>query len=162
MKNENLEKLYLKYYNEAKLYAYSLCKDTSTVDDLISDAFFKALKTYEGDEGSFKFWLFKVMKNLYIDKFRKSKRETALDDNMPALNDEIVSVIIKNDEYRALYNAIRLLKPNYSEVISLYYFDGFSVKEIAEITSQSIDIVKVTLYRARIKLKEILETDYGF
>ena len=39
----------------------------------------------------------------------------------------------------------------------LYYFDSMSVKEIASIVDESVDNVKIKLYRARLKLKDILE-----
>lgn len=61
------------------------------------------------------------------------------------------------EEYRALYKAISLLKDDYQEVVRLYYFDSMSVKEIASIVGQSTDNVKIQLYRARLKLKELLE-----
>ena len=65
--------------------------------------------------------------------------------------------IIEKEEYVALYEAIADLKENYREVVLLYYFDGLSVSEISNITGQSTDNVKVLLFRARAKLKQLLE-----
>lgn len=74
-------------------------------------------------------------------------------------DDSLVDDVIQKDEYRALYKAILLLKDSYREVVRLYYFDSMSVKEIASIVGESTDNVKIQLYRARLKLKEILEAN---
>ena len=70
---------------------------------------------------------------------------------------DLAEIVIEDEEYRALYRAIALLNDNYREVILLYYFDELSVSEIAGITGQTVQNVKVLMYRARMKLKEILE-----
>ena len=70
---------------------------------------------------------------------------------------DLAERLIKQEEYVALYRAISLLKENLREVIELFYFGEMSVAEIAGITEQSTSNVKVMLYRARMKLKEILE-----
>ena len=75
---------------------------------------------------------------------------------MPS-NESLVDDVIQKDEYRALYKAISLLKDDFREIVRLYYFDSMSVKEIASIVDESVDNVKIKLYRARLKLKDILE-----
>ena len=78
-------------------------------------------------------------------------------DNMRGDDADLAEKVIEDEEYRALYRAIALLNDNYREVILLYYFDELSVSEIAGITGQTVQNVKVLMYRARMKLKEILE-----
>jgi RNA polymerase sigma-70 factor (ECF subfamily) len=71
-------------------------------------------------------------------------------------NDSALDKIIREENYRALYRAISLLKPTQKEVITLFYYERLSIKEIASVTDKSESVVKVTLYRAKEKLKEIL------
>lgn len=157
MKSEALEGLYKRYYNEAKLYMLSLCHDAAIADDVVSEAFYKAFISIDEEKSSFKFWLLKVCRNCYIDYLRKQKKVAELDDNLPGGGVELAADLIKREEYRALYRAISLLKENYKEVILLYYFEGLTVSEIADITEQSIENVKVQMFRARNRLKDILE-----
>ena len=89
--------------------------------------------------------------------FKKAKRLSPVYDNMRSDEADLAEKVIEDEEYRALYRAIALLKDSYREVILLYYFDELSVSEIAGITGQTVQNVKVLMYRARIKLKEILE-----
>ncbi len=156
MKKEALENLFRKYYNEAKLYVVTLCHDLSLAEDIVSDSFYKAFTKIDEEKESFKFWLFKVCRNAYFDHLKKTKRLSELDDNL-GRDDDLAARVIKNEEYQSLYRAISLLKPNYREIILLYYFDELSVSEIAGITDQTVENVKVQMYRARMKLKDILE-----
>ncbi len=162
MKNEAFETLYKKYYNEALLYVFSFCRNRALAEDIVAESFLKAFRTIDEESNTFKFWLFKVCRNCYFDHLRKQKRITAIEDMDFSSDDDLVQDVIKNEEYQALYNAISLLKGNYQETIRLFYFDQMSVREIAGITDMSEDNVKVVLYRARIKLKEILEANNEF
>lgn len=162
MKSEALETLYKKYYNQAMLYVYSFCRNRSLAEDIVAEAYLKAFRSIDEERDSFKFWLFKVCRNCYFDYVRKAKRNQQIDDVEIRSDEDLVSDVIKNEEYVALYNAISLLKGNYQETIRLFYFDGMSVREIAGITEMSEDNVKVVLYRARQKLKSILEGEYEF
>ena len=116
----------------------------------------KTFQFWKDSVREFKFWLFKVCRNYYFDTLRKNKRLESISDDMPSC-DSLVEDVIQKEEYRALYKAISLLKDDYQEVVRLYYFDSMSVKEIASIVGQSTDNVKIQLYRARLKLKELLE-----
>lgn len=156
MKSSEWENLFKKYYNEALLYVCSFCHNKTLAEDIVAEAYMRAIRSIDEDKDGFKFWLLKVCRNCYFDFVRKNKRLEPIyaeyqDDS--ALIDEI----IQKEEYRALYRAIDLLQDHYREALRLYYFDGMSVKEIADITGYSVENVKIQLYRARNKLKEILE-----
>lgn len=163
MKNETLEKLFREHFNEAKLYVCSLSRNAALAEDVVCESFYKAFVSIDEEKVGFKYWLFKVCRNSYFDHLRKNKRLTGIDDATTADNDgDILSGIIEKEEYRALYRAITLLKDAQKEAVMLYYFEGLSVAEIAGITEQSIDNVKVILFRARAKLKSILEDNHEF
>ena len=61
------------------------------------------------------------------------------------------------DTYMDLYAAMEQLRPEYREVIKLYYLDDLSVKEIAQILRKNENTVKTQLFRARDALKNVLE-----
>lgn len=156
MKSSEWENLFKKYYNEALLYICSFCHNKTLAEDIVAEAYMRAIRSIDEEKDGFKFWLFKVCRNCYFDYIRKNKRLEPISGNY---QDDITLVddIIQIEEYRALYKAIDLLQDSYKEVVRLFYFDGMSVREIAEITGYSVDNVKIQLYRARNKLKEILE-----
>ena len=156
MKSTAWENLFRKYYNEALLYVFSFCHNRALAEDLVQEAYMRAIRSIDEEKDSFKFWLFKVCRNLYFDTLRKNKKVEAITSDMPS-NESLVDDVIQKDEYRALYKAISLLKDDFREIVRLYYFDSMSVKEIASIVDESVDNVKIKLYRARLKLKDIME-----
>lgn len=156
MKSTAWENLFRKYYNEALLYVFSFCHNRALAEDLVQEAYMRAIRSIDEEKDGFKFWLFKVCRNLYFDTLRKNKKVEAITSDMPS-NESLVDDVIQKDEYRALYKAISILKDDFREIVRLYYFDSMSVKEIASIVDESVDNVKIKLYRARLKLKDILE-----
>lgn len=153
-----MEKLYIKYHRELFLYAFSLCKDYHLAQDLTSDTFFKAYLSLD-DVSYFKYWLFRVCKNLYLD-FLKGKREYYSDnilENTLSNNKTPLDKIIESEEKKHLYNLIINLHESYKEVLILYYFCGFSLKEISMSRNTSEGAAKTMLFRARNKIKKELE-----
>lgn len=156
MKSTAWENLFKRYYNEALLYVYSFCHNRTHAEDIVQEAYVRAIRSIDEEKDGFKFWLLKVCRNCYFDALRKNKKLEAIENDMPS-SDSLVDDVIQKEEYRALYKAVSLLKDSYQEVVRLYYFDSMSVKEIASIIGESADNVKIQLYRARLKLKELLE-----
>lgn len=156
MKSTAWENLFKRYYNEALLYVYSFCHNRTLAEDIVQEAYVRAIRSIDEEKDGFKFWLLKVCRNCYFDALRKNKKLEAIENDMPS-SDSLVDDVIQKEEYRALYKAVSLLKGSYQEVVRLYYFDSMSVKEIASIIGESADNVKIQLYRARLKLKELLE-----
>ena len=157
MNTDLVEQLFSRYYNDALLYAMSLTKNAYEAEDIAQDAFYKALKTADGDIQNFKAWLLTVCRNMFLNSRRKRKRFTALDENIADERDRVLGKIVKDENYRALYNAIGLLPQNLKEVILLFYFEDMRVDAISLIVGKSESNVKVMLYRGREQIKQILE-----
>ena len=66
-----LETLYRKYYSAAYAYCLTLCGSEQTAQDLVSDAFVKAWLSLPEDIPSFRYWLLRVCKNLWIDQLQQ-------------------------------------------------------------------------------------------
>ena len=158
MKHDVIEELFLKYYNDALFYTLSLTKNNSLSEEIVSDAFYTALKTSTEEINNFKAWILKVCRNLYFNSLRKSNRLKELDENISDKSEEICKKIIRKEEYQTLYKAILLLNSSHKEVIILYYFEDLSIKDIALIIGKNETVIKVTLFRAREALRKILET----
>ena len=159
LKHDVIEELFSKYYNDALLYTLSLTKSYPLAEEIVSDAFFTALKTADDEVHSFKAWLLKVCRNLYLNSLRKSNRLQELDENIADESETALEGLIRKEEYRALYHAISVLNPTYKEVITLFYFENLSLKDIALVIGKSEAVVKVSLFRGREALKKILSTE---
>ena len=157
MRPDLLEKMFSEHYNGAMLYALSLCRDRHLAEELVSIAFFKALQSADDSILSFRAWLFAVLRNEHLSHLRRRKKNVEIHENIENEDDRVLDKIIKDEEYRALYRALSLLPKLENEIITLFYFENLSIREISQIVEKSEGMVKTTLCRARIKLKEILE-----
>lgn len=161
MKSDVIDQLFSQYYNEALLYTISLCRNRTVAEDIVSNAFFKALTLSEDSIRDFKPWLLTVCRNEFISICRKNSRFTGeeIPEDLADGQEEVIEGIIRKEEYRSLYRAIGLLPDTQKEVVTLFYFSRLSIKSISEITGKSETNVKVLLCRARDKLRSIMEED---
>lgn len=159
--NDQMEKLYIKYHKELYLYAFSLCKNHHLAQDLTSDTFFKAYLSLD-DVDYIKYWLFRVCKNLYLDFLKLNKEYSSADiiENTLSNNETPLDKIIESEEKKHLYNLILNLHESYKEVLILYYFSGFSLREISMIRNITEGASKTMLFRARKKLKKAMEGEH--
>lgn len=159
MKNDEFEIIYKKYSAELYIYALSLCRNHHLSQDLVSETFFKALLSIVDSHGHIKYWLFRVCKNLYLDYLRKNKylQDIEIDLDKLFVEDSTLDKIILNEQRRSVYYEILKLQPSYKEIITLYYYCNFSLKEIAAIIGISQGAARTLLFRARKKLKVVLE-----
>ncbi|MFR2944750.1 MAG: RNA polymerase sigma factor [Lachnospiraceae bacterium] len=137
MKNDVVEELFVKYYNDALLYVLSLSGNKALAEDAVSTAFFKALRGGDGEIKSFKPWLMKVCRNVCFDMLKHRKRYAAIDESMKDESENAVDKIIRDERYKALYRAIELLPDTQKEAVLLYrrtYSKTLRVTEKRKIT----------------------------
>ncbi len=163
MKNDIIDQVYKKYYQDLYLYIFSLCKNHHQAESLVSDTFFKAILSLKGNEQHLKYWLLRVGKNLSLDSLKKkgtmSLGEDYIDQRFGPLEQ-----MISNEDQRALYDSILGLSDQYREILIYYYFNDLSLKEIAMIKNISPGAARTLLYRSRLKLTDKLqeEKSHGF
>jgi RNA polymerase sigma-70 factor (ECF subfamily) len=134
--------------------AYRYVKNAIDTDDVFSEvflAYFKKERTFESEEHR-KAWLIRVTINCAKDFLEQRSQ-------LQQLHEETLSdtAAPDTDTYLDLYTAIEKLRPEYREVIKLYYLDDLSVKQIAHLLDKNENTVKTQLARARDALKNYLE-----
>ena len=146
-------------------YINSFVRNISVAEDLTEDTFVKLLikKPRDRSEASFKTWLYTIGRNIAIDWLRKNPkgREIPFDDAIEAEAGE--SSLEENyyaDEISmAVRQALEEIKPEYKQVLWLFYFEEFSVPDIAKIIRKSKNNTSVLLHRAKAALKKQLEKE---
>ena len=163
METEILEQLYRRYYSAAYLYCLSLSGDGHTAQDLVSEAFVKAYLSLPDDVPSFRYWLLRVCRNIWIDHCRRQKHQAGQEalDFLPD-PDTPESIYLKNEQKKVLWQALNTLSPRDRELIILHYFSGLSLKEIAPLVGKSYDSVRQRMVRLRNQLRPEMEAQgYG-
>ena len=112
------------------------CGKKDDADDLAQDALVKAYLSGAGyqDKGKFRSWLFKIAYNTFLNH-KASLRCTESIDEARAL---VSSTHADSEfEHQDLYLALRTLPPKERSAITLFYLNGYNIKEIAAITDSS-------------------------
>ena len=136
------------------------CGKKDDADDLAQDVLVKAYLSSAGyqDKGKFRSWLFKIAYNTFLNH-KASLRCTESIDEARAL---VSSTHADSEfEHQDLYLALRTLPPKERSAITLFYLNGYNIKEIVAITDTSEDAVKKQLSRGRDKLRAQLKIDNG-
>lgn len=129
--------------------AYQYTRNSSESEDIVQDVFMAMLKKMPfKTEEYLKAWLIRVAINKsknYLKSMRK--KVLALDENIK----------VPTYTHEDGLEEITLLPEFDRNVIYLYYYEGYSIKEIAKITGKSANSINIRLCRAREKLKNLLE-----
>lgn len=132
------------------------CGKKDDADDLAQDALVKAYLSSAGyqDKGKFRSWLFKIAYNTFLNHKASQRCTESIDEARALVSSTNADAEF---EHQDLYLALRTLPPKERSSITLFYLNGYSIKEIAAITDTSEDAVKKQLSRGRDKLKEKLK-----
>ena len=132
------------------------CGKRDDADDLAQDALVKAYLSLAGyrDEGKFRSWLFKIAYNTFLSHKASCRTMDSIDEARTLIGGTEAD---SSFEHQDLYLALRTLPPKERSAITLYYLNGYSIKEIAAITEATEGAVKQQLSRGRDKLKSKLQ-----
>ncbi len=145
--------------------ALRIVKVREEAEEVSQDSFlkaFEALSTYRG-ESKFSSWLYSIVYRKALDRVRKNNRSRTLeivDDVTEGDSDAIDNALnyMELQERNAyLQKSIAALGEEEAALISFFYFEDLSIKEIASITELSEDNVKIKLYRSRKRLYAVLK-----
>ena len=132
------------------------CGKKSDADDLAQDSLVKAYLSSAGyqEKGRFRSWLFKIAYNTFLNHKASCRTMDTLDEARTLISSQSAE---SSFEHQSLYLALRTLPPKERSAITLFYLNGYEIKEIATITDTSEDAVKKQLSRGRDKLKARLK-----
>lgn len=173
-KERLFEKEFMPHADALYNFAYQLSYNDDDANDLVQETYMKAFRfidSYQEGTNS-KAWLFKILKNIFINEYRRKKREPEKIDY-----DDVITFSDEDDDNSAAYfdlredlfdnmmgyeitNALNKLPIEFKTVILLCDIEGFSYEEIAKIIDIPIGTVRSRLHRARNMLKQLLK-DYA-
>ena len=149
---DRVEELVQRHENRVYRTAIAIMGSKADAEDIMQDVFLKIVEGksphFQSDEHE-KAWLTRVTVNQCRSRLRSHwwKKTEPLLDIYPA----------HDNQQRDLMETVLSLPSKYRIAIYLFYYEGYSTKEIAEITEQKESTVRSTLSRARHMLKDYLE-----
>ena len=156
MNDAEMEQIYDKFSGAVYRAAFAYCKNSADAEDITQETFIKFYscdKEFESDEHA-KAWLIRVAINLCKNHIRDNKRRSfdELDENIPAP---------ETKDYSYVMTAVLSLPEKYRIPIHLYFYENYSVKQIAAALSLNESTVKTRIKRGKEKLKSLLEKEAG-
>lgn len=167
------DKEFMPHIDSMYNFAFRLTNDEDDANDLVQDTYLKAFRFINSFERgtNAKAWLFRILKNSFINDYRKKSKEPSKvdyqdvettynsteDAEMDATTDlrtETVQDMIGDE----VANALNSLPVDFRTVIILCDIEGFTYEEMAKILDIPIGTVRSRLHRARNLLKEKLQS----
>jgi RNA polymerase sigma-70 factor (ECF subfamily) len=144
-----------------KPFAINLTRDSEAANDLYQETLYKALANHDKYNAgtNIKAWLFTIMRNIFINNYRRKAKQKTIFDNSPNdylinLNQGTVSNAAEtNLRMKEINKAIRQL-PEIFKTPFLLYFDGYKYSEIADALQEPLGTIKSRIHFARKLLKE--------
>ena len=169
-KHRIFEREFLPHIDAMYNFAYRITYDEDTAKDLLQDTYYKAFRFIESfHEGTnAKAWLFRILKNSFINEFRKKNKEPSMVDYQEVEtyynSDDVNEVITSDLRVEVLQdmigdevsNALNSLAVDFRIVIILCDLEGFTYEEMSKILDIPIGTVRSRLHRARNLLREKL------
>lgn len=149
-----VEILIEKYKNNIYAVAFNICKNKYDAEDVVQDTFIQYLshkKDFQSEQ-HIRAWIIRVA----INK-AKNKNNLFFRRNSLPLEDYMETLTFESDESHELFEAVMKLPEKYRIVIHLFYYEDYSVQEIADILKITQTNVKVRLSRGRLSLRKTLK-----
>lgn len=149
-----VEMLVERYHQNLFAVAFNVCRNREDAEEVVQDAFIQYhLKRLDfQSEEHIRAWLIRVTINKAKNAARTfwRRHRTSLEDTMAALT-------FDDQESERLFEAVMALPQKYRIVVHLFYYEDYSVHEMAKLLSLSESNVKTRLSRARAMLRDTLK-----
>jgi RNA polymerase sigma-70 factor (ECF subfamily) len=164
-KKERFLSLFKEHESRIYNFIYRMTQNEADAEELTQEVFIRVWNGIDElrSDSSINSWIYRIASNVWLDSFRKNKRESkqeSLEMYDEFLYDAKI-LLIEDEIYKAklaecIRSYITKLPEDYRAVIILHDIEGFKNSEIAKMFGISLDAVKIRLHRARGKLREIL------
>jgi len=156
-------------------FAYRLTLDEDDANDLVQETYMKAYRFFDSyaQGTNAKAWLFRILKNSFINDFRKKSKQPSKVDYQEVESfynsddvDENITTDLRIESVQEMIgdevaNALNSLAVDFRTIIILCDLEGFTYEEMAKILDIPIGTVRSRLHRARNLLKDKLKKYAG-
>lgn len=145
-------------------FAYKLTSNRDSANDLVQDSLLQALDNKEKftHTTNLKGWMYTIMRNIFINNYRRMMRETTIIDDSYSLQQQVMVRDKDSEGFEYVYDMKQLYKvvnsiPDDMKIPFQMFVAGFKYREIAEKLNLPIGTVKSRLFFIRKRLKEELK-----
>ena len=150
------------YFMKVYSYVINIVKNQSAAEEITQNTFVKAMTSknkFQGESSEYTY-LCAIAKNLSFDYFREEQKKSELpSDEAIASNDNTLDEILTKETTLKIHMILHEMEEPYKEVFELRVFGELSFSEIAMIFKKTESWARVTYHRARLKMKERLDSN---
>ncbi len=155
------EMLYQRFSPTLFAVALRYARNYDDAQDILHDAFVKILTNLDSfnENGSLEGWMHAIVVNTAINAYHK-KQKTGVAVSIDDLGEQIGDVTIQQKDFLSeniLLQFVNELPDGYRTIFNLFEIDGYSHKEISEMTGSSYTTVRTQLFKAKRALKKKIE-----
>ena len=157
----DLEKIYREYFTIVYRYTLSISRDVNLAEEITQETFVKAfqkVKSFRGDS-DISVWLCQIAKNEYFQHLRKQKKKQAMQiipENVEAGPEQELA---KKEMRFRIQQILHDMEEPYKEVFYMRTYGEMSFKDIGKLFEKQETWARVTYYRARKKIMEVMENE---
>ena len=148
-------------------FAFNLTKNTEDAKDLYQETAYRAITNMDKFRPgtNFKAWLFTIMKNIFINNYRKkAKANTIVDstDNLYYINSTVDAIANRAESSMMMKELVTLIEKldDSIRVPFLMHYQGYKYQEIADYLDLPLGTVKCRIFFARKELKDLIGKRY--
>lgn len=153
----NKEQIYEEYHTKVLRYIQSKVNDFYLAEDLCSDVFVKVyekLDTFDEKKASISTWIFTITRNRLIDYYRTRKVNVEIPDNL-AYEEDYSD--IDEEKLESLAIGLKSIDDRSKKIVVGHYYDGKSLKQLAEELGISYAYIKILHKKALFSLRKYVK-----
>lgn len=152
-----------KYKSLVFTLIYRIVKSKEEAEEVSQDTFVKAYNSLSRFKGDSKFstWIYRIAYNSSLDSLKKNKKHIkdipieGVAENQIGIIDDTLSRMEETERETAIKRCLNKLPSDESFLLTLYYYEDLTVKDISEVLGMSNSNTKIKLYRSRKRLASI-------
>jgi RNA polymerase sigma-70 factor (ECF subfamily) len=142
----NIYEIYEKYQKDFMFFAFSLCRQTEGAEDLVQQAYLKALENNglldQLHAMQVKGWFYTTIKRQFIDTYRKQKKIVFIDEYFEVADDSVL------EDHLLSMDLLKVLPEGLREMVKLRYLQGYNSQEIGKLLAINPSTVRSKLKKA--------------
>lgn len=153
----------LPYLSRLHGYAQFLTRDVDRAEDLLQDASVRVLaaKREPKEDAAYRVWLFRIVRNVFIDRFRQQQRRQGVEVGTETIDELSMEYHISDErliDRLAVRDALQRIKPDHVEILAMIDVAGLSYREAADVLEVPVGTVMSRVSRARGALLAALDS----
>ncbi len=157
--NDALRCLLERHREGLTLFLFGFVHNARDAEELMLDAFAEIAvgPTIFSGKSSFKTWLFSVGKHLALKQLRRQKHDAVSELSDKAGSEQPELQLLREEQNRALYDALEQITPEYREALLLQYMENMTPAEIAQVMGKRVGQIYNLIKRGKQALRSELE-----